>query len=279
MRKLIFICLLFLSLTVDAQRFYRRSEFGIAGGAANYYGDINPNFGMKGLGYNGGLFYKYNFSKYIALRLGGNYAKIGSQDKYSSNYFQQQRNLSFKSSIYEVGLNAEFSFFQYRLQDFEYRFTPYVTIGFNMFWYNPYTEYEGKRYYLRPLGTEGQKYEEYKDRRYSNHAYALPIGAGFKFWVTKGITFNMEVVHRYTTTDYLDDVSRSYVGKDKFNDIEPSPYPSVSSVLQDRSPEVTANPIGVEGRQRGISSTKDQYLMMQIGISFRLPTYKCPDDL
>ena len=278
MRNWILLGILCWSYIGQSQVYYRRSEFGMALGASNYYGDLNSNYGFQGVHASGGLFYKYNFSRYIALKMAGNYAHVGYKDKYSTNYFQQQRNLDFQNNIYEATVGAEFSFFQYKLQDFEHRFTPYVTIGIGMFWYNPYTIYEGKRYDLRPLGTEGQKYEEYKDRRYNNHAYSFPIGAGFKYWMTKGITLSFEVVNRSTTTDYIDDVSTTYVGIDKFNDIEPSPYPSVSSVLQDRSGELTTTPIGVKGRQRGISTTNDKFMMMQIGLSFRIPTYKCPDN-
>ncbi|MBP7185090.1 MAG: hypothetical protein KBA06_06250, partial [Saprospiraceae bacterium] len=74
----------------------------------------------------------------------------------------------------------------------------------------------------------------------------------------------------------IDDVSTTYIGKDKFIDIEPSPYPTPSSLLQDRSGEVTQTPIGIEGRQRGTKTTRDKYMMFQVTLSFRFPTYRCP---
>ena len=173
-------------------------------------------------------------------------------------------------------MQAEFNFFQYDVMDFEHRFTPYVTLGIGMFWYNPYTIYDDKKYYLRPLGTEGQNYEEYKSRKYKSSAVAFPIGIGVKYWMSKGITLGFEVANRSTTTDYIDDVSTTYIGKDKFIDIEPSPYPTPSSLLQDRSGEVTQTPIGIEGRQRGTKTTRDKYMMFQVTLSFRFPTYRCP---
>jgi hypothetical protein len=127
------------------------------------------------------------------------------------------------------------------------------------------------------MGTEGQNLEIYKNRKYGTTAFSFPIGAGVKFWLDKGITVHLEVVNRSTTTDYLDDVSRTYVGRDKFIDQTPSPYPLPAELLQDRSYEKTDNPIGIEGRQRGVSTTRDKFMTMQIGLSFRLPTYKCPD--
>lgn len=278
MYRIIFgICLILNTLTSDAQVFYRRSEFGIGVGGSNYFGDLNTNYGFEHVRYSGSIFYKYNFSHYIALRLGMAYAYVGYNDSYSSNRFQQLRNLSFRSHIFEGSVMADFHFFQYAIGDFEHRFTPYVTLGMGYFSYNPFTELNNKTYFLRPMGTEGQNMEEYKDRKYGTTAFSFPIGAGIKFWLDKGITVHLEVVNRSTSTDYLDDVSKTYVGKDKFVDQSPSPYPLPAELLQDRSYEKTNQPIGIEGRQRGISTTRDKFMTMQIGISFRLPTYKCPD--
>jgi hypothetical protein len=276
MKKLLFILFLFSFLSSYGQVYYRKSEYGFGLGGSNYFGDLNQNYGFQNARYSGGLFLKYNFSDYIALKFAGNYAFIGYSDKYSNNIYQKTRNLDFKSNIYESVLQAEFNFFQYDVMDFEHRFTPYVTLGIGMFWYNPYTIYDDKKYYLRPLGTEGQNYEEYKSRKYKSSAVAFPIGIGVKYWMSKGITLGFEVANRSTTTDYIDDVSTTYIGKDKFIDIEPSPYPTPSSLLQDRSGEVTQTPIGIEGRQRGTKTTRDKYMMFQVTLSFRFPTYRCP---
>jgi len=261
---------------VDAQVYYRRSEYGFALGGSNYFGDLNPNYGFQHARYSGGIFLKYNFSNYIALKLAGNYAYIGYNDKYATNYYQKLRNLNFKSHIYETALQAEFNFFQYDIGDFDHRFTPYITLGIGLFHYNPFTIYNKERYDLRPLGTEGQNYEEYASRRYSSTAICFPIGCGIKYWINHGMTFGFEIANRSTTTDYIDDVSTTYVGADKFNDNTPTPYPVPAAVLQDRSTEVSETPIGIEGRQRGVSKTWDKYMMMQFTLSFRFPTYKCP---
>lgn len=280
MRVFVFIIGFFLTVQqMQAQVFYRRSEFGMALGAANYFGDLNPDFGFQYIRQSAGLFYKYNFTYYKAVRIFANYAHVGYDDKFSSNYFHRQRNLNFKSNIFEFGAMAEFHFFQYTIGDYDYRFTPYVALGASIFYFDPYTTLDNKKYLLRPLGTEGQGYDEYKDRRYKNYAFALPIGAGFKFWLSKGLTLGFEIVNRYTTTDYLDDVSTTYVGIDKFQDNTPSPYPTPAAQLQDRSQEVGDTPIGIKGRQRGVSSTKDHIMLYQLSVSFRLPTYKCPDNL
>ncbi|MEZ5046969.1 MAG: DUF6089 family protein [Chitinophagaceae bacterium] len=282
MQLRIILCTLLVSITchcATSQIFYRLSEFGISGGSSAYFGDLNDNYGFKFPRYSGGIFYKYNASPYIAIKLGGTYAHIGYSDKFSNNFYQKMRNLDFQSDIYEGAVSAEFHFFRYEIGEFDYRFTPYVTVGAGIFYYNPYTFLNGKKYFLRPLGTEGQNFEEYKNRRYGKTAVAFPIGAGIKFWFAKGVTIYLEVANRSTTTDYLDDVSTTYIGKENFIDPLPSPYPLPVEQLQDRSYEVTNNPIGIKGRQRGVNTTRDKYMTMQLGISFRLPTYKCPSNI
>ena len=126
--------------------------------------------------------------------------------------------------------------------------------------------------YLRPLNTEGETF--YQGRKaYGTMAICIPIGFGVKYAVTDKVNLSFEISHRFTTTDYLDDVSKTYVGIDKFP--SPNGSPSIAAILQDRSFE-TGTPIGVEGRQRGFSKQKDQYAIAEFGISFNIISYRCP---
>lgn len=75
-----------------------------------------------------------------------------------------------------------------------------------------------------------------------------------------------EVSYRFTSTDYLDDVSGLYA-PDAFSPVDGNGNPSTWYLLQDRSYETTSTPIGVKGRQRGTSSQKDSYASFQVGIS------------
>jgi hypothetical protein len=277
--RVLLLCLVMLSFgQTEAQIFYRRSELGAAGGASHYFGDINPDYSVSSPSSSASIFYRYNLSRYIAFKFAGSYANIGSDDKFSSDIYQKTRNLNFRNNIYEVGAFFEFSFFEFNVQDFEHRFTPYVTIGLAAFHHDPFTYYDGRKIRLQPLGTEGQNYETYQDRKYKNNIVAFPFGLGVKYWMARGITFHVEVVQRSTATDYLDDVSTTYVGKEKFIDLEPSPYPTPAEILQDRSVEINGTEFGKAGRQRGVSTTRDKYMLLQLGFSFRLPTYKCPDE-
>lgn len=275
MPKLITICLLALLFTFNshAQTFYTTTEYGISAGGAQYFGDLNDDYGFKFVRPAGGFFIRKLLNPYIAIRGGAYYTHVGYSDKFSSNVFHKARNLSFESDIVEVSAQAEFNFFRFSTGELSSRFTPYLTGGVGAFYYNPYTMYLGRRYALRPLGTEGQNVG-YDDRKYSSISMCFPVGAGIKYWIRPGINFGVELSNRLTLTDYMDDVSNTYVGNDKFFTDPSGPTPAYA--LQDRSTEISTTPLGREGKQRGSTNTKDQYFMFMINLSIQLKTYKCP---
>lgn len=277
-KRFFFYILLFVFLPTlsFAQLFFTSSEYGVQAGASTYFGDLNPNYGMKSIHPAGGIFYRYAFNPYIAIKTEGNYTKVGYDDKFSNNAFQKERNLNFKSDIFEVAITAEFNFFWFSTGESRHRFTPYLTLGVGGFYFNPYTTLNKQRYYLRDLGTEGQNTAEYKDRQYKPYSICFPVGAGIKYWLKPGVNFSAELVNRFTMTDYLDDVSNTYVGANSFNS-DPM-HPSVASQLQDPSLPIDGQKLGRAGKQRGDNSTKDQYFMFQVSLSFQLKSYKCPNN-
>ena len=257
----------------------QEGEFGISFGAAHYFGDLNTNAKINRPKPAVGLFFRKQFTNYIGLRVAGHFAKVGYSDSYSNdNEFQHRRNLSFNSNIWELSLQGDFNFFKFVQGDPYHRFTPYITLGAGVFSYDPYAYYYGQKTYLRPLGTEGQGYAQYPDRKpYGTMAVCIPFGLGVKYNLTDRINVGLEIVHRFTTTDYLDDVSSTYVDPSIFPRL-PDGTASTAELLQDRSYE-TGDLIGfVNGtaRQRGYPRQKDQYIMAEFTISFNLTSYRCP---
>jgi hypothetical protein len=268
------VSLFSMLLPAKGQMFYTASEWGISVGGAQYFGDLNDNYGFHYVRPALGIFGRYHANHYISLRGTLSYTKVGYDDKYAANAFNKRRNLSFRSDIMEAAVQAEFNFSRFATGEPESRFTPYLTGGIGVFYYNPYAFYNGSKYYLRPLGTEGQNVG-YNDRKYSNFSACVPIGVGFKYWLMPGFNFGLEIADRLTFTDYVDDVSTTYVGADKFPSDPKNPNPAY--VLQDPSiPDASGNPIGQPDKQRGNSQTKDQYLYLIINFSFQFKTYKCP---
>jgi hypothetical protein len=88
MKKIFFLLILIACFHADAQVFFRKSEFGISGGGSNYFGDLNPEIKFNSAGYSGTIFYKYNITKYIALKLNSTYAHIAGDDKNARNPYQ-----------------------------------------------------------------------------------------------------------------------------------------------------------------------------------------------
>jgi len=277
MRKLLAVVIVSLPLMVGAQNsVVQEGEFGIGIGAAHYFGDLNTRAKLNRPKLAAGIFFRKNFGNYIALRVAGNFAQLGYSDVYNThNEFMRRRNLSFNTNICKLALQGYFNFFRFMPGDPDFRFTPYITFGVSAFNYDPYAYLNGQKYNLRQAGTEGQYDTTYKDRRpYGTMAFAVPFGVGVKYSINDRINVGFEIVHRFTNTDYLDDVSKTYVDASSFPP-NPDGTPNPAYLLSDRSYE-TGDRIGIKGRQRGNSQNKDQFVTAMFYVSFNLQSYKCP---
>lgn len=251
-------------------------EFGIALGAGHYFGDLNTGTQLNRSKMAASLLFRKQFGNYIAVRLQGTYAKLGYSDIHSKTETERIRNLSFNTDVFEMAVMGDFNFFRFIPGEKAFSFTPYVTIGAGLFTYDPYAYLAGEKYFLRPLGTEGQGSALFPDRApYSTMAFCVPMGLGIKYNISPNLNLSFEILHRFTTTDYLDDVSTTFAGAAAFPAL-PDGSPSPAFLLQDRSYEITNSPIGIAGRQRGNSQRKDQFVTAMIGLTFNLTSYKCP---
>jgi hypothetical protein len=274
----VFIAAIFFFTTnIHAQEpIVQEGEFGIGVGAGHYFGDLNTRAKLNRPKIAAGIFFRKNFGNYIAARIVANYAQLGYSDTYNThNEFMLKRNLSFNTNVWELSLRGDFNFFRFLPGDPEFNFTPYVSLGLGVFSYDPYAYLEGQKYFLRPLGTEGQGSSLYPDRKpYSSMAICFPVGVGIKYAFNERFNIGLEITHRFTTTDYLDDVSTTYVDPAVFPPL-PDGSPSPGFLLSDRSYEL-GTPIGIKGRQRGVETNKDQFITAMIYFSFNLQSYKCP---
>jgi hypothetical protein len=277
------IGLLFILVPCHAQfldTYVHEGEFGLSMGVGHYFGDLTSN--MKP--YNikpklaAGAFFQKQFNNYVGLKIGANYCFLGYSDRYSSYTNEKPkkfRNLSFNTDLWELNISGSFNFFRFQPGFSEYSFTPYVSLGIGVFSYDPYTYLNGVKYMLRPLGTEGQNDKtRYPNLNpYGTMAMCFPLAFGMKYNISDKINVFGELSYRFTTTDFLDDVSGNYA-PDAFP-TDANGNPSVGYLLQDRSYEWGV-PFGIKGRQRGNSLQKDGYVTAQIGISFNLSSYRCP---
>jgi hypothetical protein len=256
------------------ESYVQEGEFGVGIGAAHYFGDLNTRASLNRPKLNLGAYFLKQFGPYVGLKVGVNYARLGYSDVYSANEVQKRRNLSFNSNIWEFAVSGQFNFFKFYPGISGFNYTPYVSLGVGVFSYDPYAYLNDEKHFLRPLGTEGQGSVLYPNRKpYGSMAVSFPLAVGFKYNVTPEINVFAEVGYRFTTTDYLDDVSLTYA-PDAFV-ASPNGQPSTAMLLSDRSYE-TGTPIGIKNRQRGNSSQKDAYVIAQLGVSFNISSYRCP---
>ena len=124
---------------------------------------------------------------------------------------------------------------------------------------------------LQPLSTEGQGTPQYLDRRpYSLMQICLPFGVGVKWRMSKAFSLTAEYGFRKTWTDYLDDVSTTYVGSEVLLAIDGDG--EMAAQMADRSGEVEEGYVNEPGIKRGDDSLKDWYACFRISIGVSLET-------
>lgn len=246
-------------------------EAGIWLGTAYYFGDLNTSYNLSDPRPAGGLIARYNFNNRICFKMGGNYGVVSGDDARSKNPYEKARNLSFRSEIFDVSGQLEVNFLPYVHGSRTEFFTPYLFAGFSAFSFNPTADYNGTRYNLRELGTEGQ----FKGEEYYSVSGSFVYGGGFKVDVSKTWSLNIELGARAAFTDYIDDVSTVYADKKDLLRTRGE----VAAALSDRSimiPGVDGSQLGKEGSQRGNSSNKDNLVFIQIGIVRYFGNLACP---
>ncbi len=206
--------LLSVSFAATAQT-QKHHEVGLAAGVSNYYGDLQQRWIPKKYYHPvGGITYKYFLSPRFGLRAGMMYTQLSAADSTSDVPIYRGRNLSFKTNLLEFHGGFEFNFLPITRERF--KVSPYVFGAIAVFHHDPYAiDAAGNKVYLKPLSTEGQGLDRYPDRTpYGLMNISFPVGGGMKFFVGKKLMITTELGFRYTTTDYLDDVSKSYVSLD-----------------------------------------------------------------
>jgi Domain of unknown function (DUF6089) len=256
----LFILFLLTVLFVPAQRVF----IGVAGGLANYNGDLLDKLYPKKIT-NGfiGFTVHYELQDKILIRGSYNFARVNGSDAYSEKEELRMRNLQFESAVSEFSFVGEYYLFNL----YEKRFSPYVFVGLGIFHFDPYTrDSTGRKVFLKPLSTEGQGIYPNK-KPYSLWQPTIPFGGGVKFAITDNLRIGIEVGLRKTFTDYLDDVSTSYPDH---NDLLAARGQTAVdfSYRTDEIPGGDTN-FPTKDTQRGGSTQKDIYYFTGLNIIFR----------
>ena len=247
--------------SINAQR---NLDIGFFLGVSHYMGDLQrAHLEVLEIHQARGFFLRYSIDNNFSVKTHLYQGNIsGSDARYPTLESVWKRNLSFRSSVYEAGIQGEFNFMNFgiRKQHYKQRLigymaSAYIFGGISGFYFNPQANYQGKWYDLQPLGTEGQGLEG-NPEKYNRLQAAIPMGFGFKIRSTKWSCIGVEVGFRKTFTDYLDDVSGKYPDLKLLEEANP-----MAVALSFRSPEVdpNVNP-APQGNYRGNPKGKDMYL-------------------
>lgn len=243
-------------------------RLNVFGGVANYNGDLqSKTITFQQARYAIGAWLSYDINPKVMLRGGLHYANVQAADRFQANPQNQLRNLSFATNIWELHAGAEYHFLGMDSRVF----SPYVFAGVAMFRHNPYAfDTTGNKIYLKPLSTEGQGLTGYPDRNpYSLLQFAVPFGLGVRMVLTDRIDVGAEFGYRKTFTDYMDDVSRSYVDQ---NALLAERGPGAVQMAY-RTPELAGHntdPYPVDLEKRGGSKYKDNYYFLGITLTYHL---------
>jgi opacity protein-like surface antigen len=238
-----------------------------------------------------GAFATYYPNEWMGVRLAAQYGKISAEDeiittKGEDELYRKQRNLNFRSNIFETYLAGElYPLMLLHKNDADYtpRLRPYGVIGVGYLHFNPQgslTDANGNQtwYDLRPLHTEGQGFPEYPERKeYSLSQINIPMGAGFKYYLSPRITLSIEVLLRKSFTDYIDDVSTEYIDPNLFDKYLSPHDATIARQISDKvfaivNPGLSRNS---PGTQRGNPHQNDSYFTTFFKFGIRLgPVYK-----
>jgi len=167
---------------------------------------------------------RYKVLSWVAIKGGLTYARLVGDDAKSADLGRRLRNLSFMSNVYEASLQLEFSLLRenrgkryiFQRNSIWNNMNVYVFGGIAGFAFNPKAELDGEKYKLQPLGTEGQGLEGGSDP-YKLTSLAIPMGLGFKYYLTRNWNVGFEAGFRYSFTDYIDDVGGNYFDNTKLS--------------------------------------------------------------
>lgn len=262
-RVFLLLCLLAVVGSFKAQT--PQPSLGVMGGGSYYIGELNPqeHFG-EGTNAGGGLLYRHPLNKRFLLRTHLFYGKVSGSDSDAGTRYKRNRNLHFRSEIVELAGIVELNFFEHVIGDDHYFQSPYLFAGLAYFRMNPEARYQGQWYQLQPLGTEGQGVPGSGREKYSLDQLSIPFGIGIKAnlgeWVTLGLEWGM----RKTYTDYIDDVSRTYVGSERLEQSNGE----LAAALADRRKKKGDGMLA--GKERGDPGDKDWYVFSGITLNFRV---------
>ena len=296
-RPLLFVLLLLFWHTSEAQSFMRPNEWKkykrevfVSIGTSNFLGDLG---GQKGNGKDYspadlnfsqsrtalGIGARYKLKRSVNVSGKFNFLNVSGSDAKTNNPVRKNRNLNFKSNIYEISLRAEIGYQSTKRGGSRYgvrrnygrmkniTHNVYAFGGLGGFYFNPKGKTaDGEWVALRPLHTEGQGLPG-GPKQYSNLSMNIMGGAYYKLTINKIWSVGIEFCYRKTFTDYIDDVGSRYYDPVALTEA----YGPQSAQLADPNlgliPGATAPAGDGTPAQRG-DTQKDAYMSLELTVGY-----------
>lgn len=285
---LLLIMLFSLPFISDAQRWKRyRYEVVYGIGATNFLGDLGgadqigtdyfKDLEMKLTRPAAQLAMRYKITELTSLKMGFSYGVVAGDDNTTAYDDRFNRQFHFKSPIVEFGATYEFMFLKeraghrYSLRGVKgikkLELYPYGFFGFSAFYFNPKAKDpdSGKWTGLRNLNTEGQGIVPTR-KQYGLFNVAMPMGMGFKYAVDRRWLIGIEYGIRKTFTDYIDDVSTTYMDPTIIN----NNYGPTAAYFADPTGGTWEG--AYAGQQRGDPTDNDSYMFLIFSVNYKLRT-------
>lgn len=220
--------------------------------------------------------YRYKITKFMNWHSSFNYMMVSGNDNLTTEPFRNNRNLNFKSNIFELATRIELGYFSNkvghrygirrtlskRMKSRSWELVGFIGIG--GFYYNPKGNGPSGWVKLRPLHTEGQGLPD-GPKQYSNFSVSIPMGVAYRIILSKKWCVGLEVNYRKTFTDYIDDVSTVYYDKAALK----ANYGDLSAAMADPNKGLipgATSPSGDGTRAQRGDIQKDSYMTFQITV-------------
>ena len=269
-------------------------EAGFTVGPMVFLGDLGGHYGigttfLKDYNMNAtklsfGIYATAHPSELVGIRLSANIGSVEGDDNYIANKGGEEvarlnRNLNFKSNILEANLMLELYptvLFEDQPTEHTGRLRPYGLIGVGVFHFNPMGQYVDPNtsqttwVYLQPLHTEGEGFVANRPN-YSLTQLNIPMGFGLKYYVSEKVNLGLEFLYRKTFTDYIDDVSTTFVDPAVLAANLPPGTATIAIAMSNKSPLQGTPGSGYNsGDKRGNPTQDDAYFTIGIKMGIRL---------
>ncbi len=214
MLKCALFCLYFgIPLLATCQSNLSKFELGVNAGVFVYQGDLTPSQ----LGSYQTLKPEINFfvnrilNAVFSLRTNLAIGRLKGDDaKYSTPGYRQQRNLNFKSPVFEISELLVADIFKKNLSGRSPRVSPYLFAGLGFSFLNikrDWSRFNAEYFSSESTTLSGLAAD--KQHPLPTLIPVLPMGIGIRYPISSRISINAETSYRFTFSDYLDGFSKA----------------------------------------------------------------------